>query len=250
LERVFFGNSPGRYTPTVKSQTPVSVYWDGFTQALPLMVGNIPFAFVAGVAGAKAHLNLFEITTMSALVYAGAAQLVALQMIASGVVIVPFVLLASLVVNLRYLMYSSALAKPLEEFRGWRKMLAAFLLVDQNFVMTVERFPQLGSKLSPWFYLGVGTPIWLNWVCFTVVGFLVGGQVPERWGLEFAVPLCFLVLLMPTLKDRPNVAAAIVGGLTATFLVAFPYRLGLFVGVLAGIVAGVLLENARARDLR
>jgi 4-azaleucine resistance transporter AzlC len=234
----------------MKSQSPTSVYWDGFTQALPLMIGNIPFAIVAGVAGAKAHLNLFEITTMSALVYAGAAQLVALQMIASGVVIVPFVLLASLVVNLRYLMYSSALAKPLEEFRGWRKMLAAFLLVDQNFVMTVERFPQLGPKLSPWFYLGVGTPIWLNWVCFTVVGFLVGGQVPESWGLEFAVPLCFLVLLMPTLKDRPSVAAAIAGGLVATSLVALPYRLGLSVGVLAGIVAGVLLENARVRDLR
>jgi 4-azaleucine resistance transporter AzlC len=214
------------------------------------MIGNIPFAFVTGVAGAKAHLNLFEITTMSAVVYAGAAQLVALQMIASGVVTVPFVLLASLVVNLRYLMYSSALVKPLEEFRGWRKMMTAFLLVDQNFVMTVERFPELGPKLSPWFYLWVGTPIWLNWVCFTVVGFLVGGQVPERWGLDFAVPLCFLVLLLPTLKDRPSVAAAVVGGLAATSLVALPYRLGLFIGVLSGIVAGVLLENARAREVR
>jgi 4-azaleucine resistance transporter AzlC len=225
------------------------VYWNGFTQALPLMVGNIPFAIVTGVAGAKAHLSLLEITTMSALVYAGAAQLVALQMIAAGSVLVPFVLMASLVVNLRYIVYSSALAKPLETFTGWRKMLAAFLLVDQNFVMTLERFPRLGPQLTPWFYLGVGTPIWLNWVCFTIVGFLVGGQVPAFWGLDFAVPLCFLVLLLPTLKDRPSVAAAVVGGLVATLLVTLPYRLGLFIGVLAGIAIGVWLENARARDL-
>lgn len=230
----------------MKALTPSTVYWDGFRQAIPLMIGNIPFGLVAGIAGAKANLSLLEITSMSALVYAGAAQLVALQMISTGSS-APFVLLASLIVNLRYVMYPSALAKPLEAFLGWRKMLAAFLLVDQNFAMTVERYPRLGAQFSPWFYLGAGTPIWINWVFFTVVGFLVGAQVPASWGLEFAVPLCFLTLLMPSLKDRPTLAAALVGGVVATALIGLPYRLGLFIGAVCGIVAGVMLENRAQR---
>ena len=230
----------------MRALTPWAVYWDGFRQALPLMIGNIPFGLVTGIAGAKANLNLLEITSMSALVYAGAAQLVALQMISTGST-APFVLLASLVVNLRYLMYSSALAKPLEALFGWRKALAGFLLVDQNFAMTVDRYPDLGAQLSPWFYLGAGTPIWINWVLFTVVGFLVGAQVPASWGLEFAVPLCFLTLLLPSIKDRPNLVAALVGGLVATVLIGLPYRLGLFIGTVFGIGAGVWLENRTRR---
>ena len=230
----------------MKEETPSSVYWQGFRQAIPLMLGNIPFGLVAGIAGVKAGLNVFEVTTMSALVYAGAAQLVGLQLMGAGAAM-PFVLLASLVVNLRYIMYSSALAKPLEGVTGLRKALAGFLMVDQNAAMTIERFPMLGRQLSPWYYLGAGTPIWLNWVFFTAVGALVGARVPEQWGLEFAVPLCFLVLLLPALKDRPSIAAALVGGLVATVLVGLPYRSGLFIGALAGIAAGVWLENQSRR---
>ncbi|NJK44751.1 MAG: AzlC family ABC transporter permease [Pleurocapsa sp. SU_196_0] len=210
------------------------------------MLGNIPFGLVAGIAGVKAGLSLLEVTLMSSFVYAGAAQLVALQMMGSGTAM-PLVLLASLVVNLRYVMYSSALAKPLEAFSGWRKALAGFLMVDQNFAMTMARYAQLGPRLSPWYYLGAGTPIWLNWVVFTIVGALLGASIPESWNLEFAVPLCFLVLLVPTLKDRPSWAAAVVGGLVATVLAGLPYRFGLFVGAMLGIGAGVWLENRAAR---
>jgi 4-azaleucine resistance transporter AzlC len=226
--------------------TPRSVFWEGFWQSIPLMLGNIPFGLVAGIAGAKAGLNPLEVTLMSAVVYAGAAQLVALQMIGSGTGM-PFVLLASLVVNLRYLMYSSAIAKPLEMFSGWRKALAAFLMVDQNFAMTMARYGSLGPRLSPWYYLGAGTPIWLNWIVFSLIGALVGARLPESWGLEFAVPLCFLVLLVPTLKDRPSIAAAIVGGLVATVLAGLPYRSGLFIGAILGIATGVWLENCAGR---
>ena len=62
--------------------------------------------------------------------------------------------------------------------------------------------------------------------------------------------LRFLVLLVPALKDRPSLAACLVGGLTATLLAGLPYRLGLFAGAMAGIAAGVLLENRSLRDTR
>jgi 4-azaleucine resistance transporter AzlC len=227
-------------TPT----TPNAAFWNGFLTVLPLTIGVIPFGLVTGIAGIKAGMNVFEVTMMSALVFAGASQLVALQLMQSGAAI-PFVLLAGLVVNLRYVMYSSAIAKHLEPFRGWLKTLAAFLLVDQNFALTLERYQQLGPKLTPWYFLGGGAPLWINWVICTFIGALLGARVPSEWGLEFAIPLGFMVLLIPALRDRPSLAAALVGGLVATALVALPYRSGLFVGAIAGIAAGVWLENRK-----
>lgn len=224
--------------------SPKAAFWRGFVEILPMTIGVIPFGLVTGIAGLRAGLSTLEITLMSALVFVGASQLVALQLMHSGAAI-PLVLLAGLVVNLRYVMYSSAIARHLEPFRGWLKPLAAFLLVDQNFALTMERYQRLGPRYTPWYFLGGGVPQYITWVGSTYLGALLGARVPERWGLEFAIPLGFMVLLIPALRDRPSLAAALVGGLVATALVSLPYRLGLFIGALAGIAAGVWLENRK-----
>ncbi len=222
--------------------TPTQAFWRGVLLILPIGLGVIPFGLVTGIAGISAGLNVLEITVMSAWVFAGSAQLVSLQLMGAGAA-VPFVLLASMVVNLRYVMYSSALAKPLELFSARLKALAAFLMVDQNFGLALAHYETLGPRLTPWFYLGAGGFLWIIWVISAYIGALVGTQVPDSWSLDFAVPLCFLVLMVPSIRDRPSLFAAVVGGLMATALIGLPYRSGLFVGALAGIASGVWLEN-------
>lgn len=138
--------------------SPKAAFWRGFVEILPMTIGVIPFGLVTGIAGLRAGLSTLEITLMSALVFAGASQLVALQLMHSGAAI-PLVLLAGLVVNLRYVMYSSAIARHLEPFRGWLKPLAAFLLVDQNFALTMERYQRLGPRCTPWYFLGGGAAV-------------------------------------------------------------------------------------------
>jgi 4-azaleucine resistance transporter AzlC len=221
-------------------------FWQGFKTILPITVTNIPFALVTGIAGINTGLTPLEVTFMSAWVFAGAAQLVTLQLMATQTAMV-LVLLAGLVVNLRYVMYSSALAKPLEAFTGWIKALAAFLMVDQNFVIAMQQYETQSSRYISWFFLGSGVPMWINWVIWTYIGALLGTKVPEQWGLDFAAPLCFLVLLVPALKDRPNMAAALVGGLVATICVDLPYRLGLFWGAISGVSVGVWLEHKETK---
>jgi len=213
--------------------------------SLPVAVGIVPFGLVTGIAGVKAGLSAVEVTVMSGLVFAGAAQLVALQLIGAGASLF-FVWLATLVVNLRYLMYSSALAKPLEGLSSRMKLLAAFWMVDQNFALALNQYSTLGPRLTPWFYLGIGWVLWLGWVACTYIGALLGARLPEAWSLDFAVPLCFLVLLVPAVQDRPSLLAALVGGLVSTALIGLPYRSGLFIGAIAGIWAGVWLENRAA----
>jgi 4-azaleucine resistance transporter AzlC len=225
-------------------QTSFQAFRAGIVSILPITLGLIPFGLVTGVAGIKAGLSTFEITAMSALVYAGASQLVALQLMGVGVSLF-FVLLAVAVVNLRYIMYSSAIAKHLKPFSQPMRVLGAFALVDQNFVLALNRSKELGERLTPWFYLGAGVPLWVNWVLCTFLGAALGARVPDSWSLDFAVPLCFLVLLVPNVRSRPTLAAALVGGVTATLLAGLPYRSGLFVGAVAGIAVGAWLELQR-----
>lgn len=228
----------------VLPSTPQAAFWRGMLLSLPVSVGIVPFGLVTGIAGVKAGLSAVEVTVMSVLVFAGAAQLVALQLIGAGASIF-FVWLATLVVNLRYIMYSSALAKPLEALSGRMKLLAAFLMVDQNFALALNQFGVLGPRLTPWFYLGMGVVLWMGWVVFTFLGAFLGARLPEAWSLDFAVPLCFLVLLVPAVQNRSGLLAALVGGLVSTALMGLPYRSGLFIGAIAGIWAGVWLENRR-----
>lgn len=216
--------------------------WRGVLQILPISLGIIPFGLVTGIAGVSAGLSVAQITFMSAVVYAGAAQLVSLQLIGAGAGI-PFVLLALVVVNLRYVMYSSALAKPFAGLTPRLKALAAFLMVDQNFALMMGQYEALGPRLAPWLYLGAGVVLWSVWVVSSYAGALLGAKVPEGWSLDFAVPLCFLVLMVPAVQNRPSLFAALAGGLVATALINLPYRSGLFIGAIAGIAVGVWLEN-------
>ncbi|WP_027882465.1 AzlC family ABC transporter permease [Meiothermus rufus] len=225
--------------------TPQAAFWRGVLASLPVATGIVPFGLITGIAGVKAGLGVLEVTLMSALVFAGAAQLVALQLIGAGASVF-FVWLATLVVNLRYLMYSSALAKPLEALSTRMKLLAAFLMVDQNFALALNQYGVLGPRLTPWFYLGIGGVLWLGWVVCTYLGAWLGARLPEAWALDFAVPLCFLVLLVPAVQSRPSLGAALVGGLVSTALMGLPYRAGLFIGAVAGIWVGVWLEQRAA----
>ena len=223
-------------------QTRQQAFRQGLIQVLPTLIGLIPFGLITGIASVKAGLSAFEATLMSALVYSGTAQLMVLQLMGNTSVLL--MVLAVIVVNLRYVMYSSASIRLFQPLSKPLQALAAFLLVDQNFVMSVQRSKDLASSLVPWYYLGSSFPIWFNWIFLTFIGATLGQRLPESWSLDFAVPLCFLSLLTSSVRNRPGLAAAIVGGLSATLLAFLPYSLGLFIGALAGIAAGAYLEGS------
>jgi predicted branched-subunit amino acid permease len=81
-----------------------------------------------------------------------------------------------------------------------------------------------------------------------LTGALVSDAVPESLPLDFAIPLVFLVLLVPTLVSRPAVVAAAVGGLAAVVASELGAdELSILVGALAGIAAGAVTEARMAR---
>jgi predicted branched-subunit amino acid permease len=108
-----------------------------------------------------------------------------------------------------------------------------------------------GSPHKHWYFLGAALAMYLNWQLCTLVGVLFGQRVPNlaAWGLDFAMLATFVGIVVPMLRTRPQVAAALVAGALALACHAWAYKLGLLAAAFSGIVVGVLLERRSEADV-
>ena len=219
-----------------------SAFLSGFRDVAPMMLGVAPFAMITGVSAASVGLSPLEAIGMSVLVFAGASQLAAIALIGQGAG-VAVILLTTFMVNLRTAMYSASLAPWLRPLSVPARTGLAYLMTDQAYAFSILRFRREPGTPRRDYYLGVAVPLWLLWQVATAAGAVAGAQVPPGWQLEFAIPLTFLALLAPAVRDRPGLLAAVVGGGLALALRGLPFNLGLVVGSLLGIAAGTVAER-------
>ena len=219
----------------------------GTRQAAPILAGTVPFGFVAGVAGVAAGMTPFETIALSFATFSGIAQMVTAQLVAAGSPL-PVILAAAAVLSLRHLMYSAALSPHLAHLSlRWRTVLS-YLMTDQGFAMGVRRYAEPGEAgARHWHFLGSGLTLYVTWQAAVILGAVAGAQVPAGWSLDFVVVLTFLSLLVPAVRTRADLAAAIVGGAVALAAAGLPYRLALVVASISGIAAGYALEAGRKR---
>jgi 4-azaleucine resistance transporter AzlC len=213
---------------------------------LPILPGVLAFGAISGVAMVAAGMPYYLAMLMSVLVYAGNAQLAALQLLTSGTPLV-IAILAGLVINLRFSIYSLSMAPQLAAARPHWRPLLSYLLTDNGYAMVLRGYERpLGAMDKVWYYLGCSAAIWTTWQLGTLTGVLLGTRIPSAWHLEFSIVLTFLAIVAPTIRDRAIAAAAVAAGVTAILAWSLPLRLGLVVAVAAGIGAGMLAENLRA----
>jgi 4-azaleucine resistance transporter AzlC len=213
----------------------------GVRDVAPLLLGVAPFGLVAGIAAVNAGLDLSQAVGMSVIVFAGASQLAALDLIGNGAP-ASVVVLTAVVINLRMLMYSASIAPHFRAFAARVKAGLAYLLTDQAYALSIASYRD-GDVDRVAYYLGTAVTLWVVWQLTTVAGVVLGTGVPEAWGLEFAVPLVFLALLVPAMEDGPTTVAGLAGGAVAVVGTALPLNLGLLVGASVGIAAGLLAER-------
>ena len=211
----------------------------------PVLLGAIPFGFVAGVAAIASGLTPVEGMALSILSFSGIAQLIACQLIAAQSPVIVTIAAAS-VVSLRHMMYSAAISPHLAHLSPRWRALLAFLMTDQSFAMTVQRFSEPGDRSNRhWHVLGSSATLYLFWQAAVAIGIALGAQVPATWSLDFAVVLTFIALLVPAVRTRADLAAAIVAAGVALAAAGLPYRLALVVASIAGIAAGMAIELTR-----
>jgi 4-azaleucine resistance transporter AzlC len=224
----------------------MSMFWLGAREEVPLLVGVFPFGMIYGALALNAGLSLAASQMMSLIVFAGSSQFIAAQLVhdaAPGLVII----LTIAVVNLRHMLYSASLAPYLEKLPIRWKILLAYLLTDEAYAPTALKFEREGaSPLGHWFLFGAGLALWSTWQISTGLGIFLGAAIPQNWPLDFALPLTFIALVMPVLRNRPAVMASLSAGLVALLAYNLPFKLGLILAALTGILVGTMLEGRRA----
>jgi 4-azaleucine resistance transporter AzlC len=217
----------------------------GVRALLPMMLGVAPFGVIYGVVALQSGIPPLAAFLMSSLVFAGSAQFLLAQLVGVGA---PALLMVGAVglINLRHALYSASVAPILHALpRRW-KLLLAYLLTDEAYAAAIPHL--LAEPRSPqahWILFGAGFALWFGWQLSTLAGVLVGTQLPADLGLDFALPLTFIAIVVPLIDSKARLVATLVAGAVAVTLAPLPYKTGLFAAALAGLAAGAFMQSRK-----
>lgn len=221
-------------------------FWRGLRAVLPMLLGVAPFGVLYGIIALQSGIPPLAAMAMSSIVFAGSAQFLMAQLVGAGA---PLLLTAGAVglVNLRHALYSASVAPYLAHLpRRW-KLLLAYLLTDEAYAAAIPHLDDAGrAGAAHWPLLGAGLGLWSGWQLSTLVGVAAGTKLPTGMGLDFALPLTFIAIVVPMVRGRAAVAAALAAGGIAVLLAGLPYKLGLFIAALAGLAAGAAADRRPA----
>jgi len=216
---------------------------------LPSLPGSAAWGLISGVAMVKGGLAVPWAITMSLLVYGASAQLAALPLIAAGAPL--WVIIATgFITNLRFVIYSAALRpyfanEPLKVRAG-----LGFFMTDFTFTLFMRRAQEgsLPERHRDAWFAGVCSNNWLTWQTCAITGIVAASAVPTHWGLEFTGTLALVALVGPSLNARPALVGAVFAAIVALLGHGLPFRLGLFCGAIAGIIAATVTDSLVSRE--
>ena len=222
----------------------------GSKAALPLVLGAIPFAILFGTLAPTSGLSAWATIAMSVLVFAGSAQFIVLALIAVQAPL-EVILLTTFVVNLRHILYATALVEHVKHLSlAWRSILA-FGLTDETFANMSQRYLQADKSNAHYFYLGSISCFYGAWVSFTIVGLLLGSLIPDMtsWGLEFAMSVTFIGMVVPYMNSKAMISAIIVAGISSLAFAHLPNKLGLIISAIIGVAIGLTISQLSNRQV-
>jgi 4-azaleucine resistance transporter AzlC len=223
-------------------------FLEGVRAELPLLIGVFPFGMIYGALALNAGLSNAAAQMMSSILFAGSSQLITAQLVEDAAPALVIILTIA-VVNVRHMLYSASLAPYLKDLSVKWKVLLSYLLTDEAYAPSIIKYEKEGVQpFSHWFVLGAGFALWFNWQLSTAVGlffarYLTNNDILRNIPLDFALPLTFIAMVVPVLKNRSLVASALSAGLVALLAYGLPFKLGLILAALTGIIVGTLLEK-------
>ena len=184
----------------------------GLKAGTSIAIGYFPIALTFGLLAKTTGLSLIEAVAMSIFVYAGAAQYIALSLITAGVA-PAVIVLNTFIVNIRHFLMTASLNEKMQPDDRWKKALYAFGITDESFSVLAT---QKDNKLSTAFAVGVIGIAYGSWVIFTVIGHLIGANLPQflQASMSIALYAMFVGLLVPSMRgNRKVVSLALIAGL-------------------------------------
>jgi predicted branched-subunit amino acid permease len=215
---------------------------DAFRRGIAVAIAAAPFAVLFGAVAVDNGLTIAETALMSATLYAGASQLVGVELFNHNVA--PWLVVLSIfAVNFRHVLYSAAIAAHIRHLTFWQKATSLFLLTDPQFAET-ERRADAGIRVNYVWSMVLGLSVYVPWLCLTIVGGFLGNLIgdPKAIGIDVLLPIYFMGLVLG-FRSRANwlpvVIASAAGSILAMHFVGSPWHVSL--GALAGVVVAALM---------
>jgi len=208
-----------------------------------VLLGIVPFGVITGVAMVASGIPPLVAMLMSLIVFAGASMVASAQLLASAAP-AALIVLTTLIINLRFMMYSASLRVHFADAPLRWRIAIAYLTADNVYGLLLGRFsehPQDAGKLE--YFIGAGIVVWAAWQVAVLGGILIGAGVPASWRLEFAAPLAFIAMTIPHLRDRAMIAAALAAGAAVIAAHELPLRLNIVAAAAVGITVGLFFEK-------
>ncbi|MFT0178957.1 AzlC family ABC transporter permease [Pseudomonas benzopyrenica] len=220
-------------------------FLQGAWQIMPLSLACAPWGILVGALAIETGLSVLEGQAFSLLVFAGAAQLVALGMLKAGAGLAA-ILLTTLLLTSQHLLYGLHMRRVLApQPLPWR-LGFGFLLTDEFFALNHAEQP---AGFDRWRALGMGLSFYLLWNLFTLAGLLLGRVLPNlgALGLDFSIAATFIALVVPLVRDLATVACVLTALLVSVWLHHLQWQGALVLGGLAGMSVGFLVRRLRER---
>lgn len=214
----------------------------GVSVGLPVSIAATPFALLFGVLAVQQGMTVFEATFMSATLFAGASQMVGIELF--GQPIPAWVVVFSIfAVNFRHVLYSAAIGRQISHWSPVEQAIGFFFLTDLQYAGVESRTEQ-GLKTSFAWYMGMATPIYILWVLLSALGAAFGNVLPDTHvlGFDYLLPIYFLGLVIGFRKRPlwlPIVVVSGVASVIAYKYVGSPWHVSL--GAAAGIALAAIM---------
>ncbi|MDP2592061.1 AzlC family ABC transporter permease [Vibrio splendidus] len=215
--------------------------WKGVLAGMPLSIAVIPWGILAGSYAIDAGLSQLQAQAMSAILFAGSAQLVAAGMFKAGIGL-GTMLLTTLFITSRHFLYSVSMRDKISHLPARWRLLLGFWLTDELFAICSG---QSQKEFNRWYAAGVGGGFYLVWNIASFVGIVAGSQIPSlnEIGLDFAVAATFIALVFPLIRTWPVVVCVVVSLIASVALSVNNVEGGLMIAAISGMLAGFISES-------
>ncbi len=222
----------------------------GAKDSIPMLVGAAPFGLIFGVIAIGAGLTPGAVIGFSAIVFAGSAQFIAAKLFGDGLAI-SLIIFTTFVVNLRHALYSASLGPYMKDFSQKWMLPLAFWLTDETYAVVINQYPG-DAPYKRWYHLGSSVAMYVNWQIWTLIGLFAGTQLEgiAELGLEFALVVTFIGIVVPMLTTCPMLLTAVVAGVVSVLARGIPNNGGLMVASIVAIATGIITESYLTKEKR